>query len=62
MSPSHLELLDGYRRYQAIRRMTPREFTELWEACLKEGKRFDEEVDVYTRKKRLLWREQKQVA
>lgn len=38
------EAAQGHARYEALRMLTPRTFTELWNRCIA-GERFDDMVD-----------------
>lgn len=42
---SQVELAIGYLRYEAIRKLAPRQFAELWQKCMSSDKSFDSLVD-----------------
>jgi hypothetical protein len=44
-------MTEGAVRYEAIRKLNPRQFTKLWEKALKGPKSFDQLVDELTVKK-----------
>lgn len=37
--------IEAEKRYEYVRKLNPRQFTDLWKDCLKNDKRFDEEVN-----------------
>jgi len=38
-------LADGYIRYEKLRRLSPRQFKDLFDKCTLSGQRFDDAVD-----------------